>query len=120
MARLDLDFDRFGSQSGSGTKGRNRTRGVIPSWSVGSFLEGLGEMALMAEWIKVGLPVLAAILSAYVMIQGHDIKINRLESDMKAHTLEHKQEAKENSEKLSRIEIAVERIETKLEAARGR
>jgi len=54
------------------------------------------------------------------MIQGHDIKINRLESDMKAHTLEHKQEAKENSEKLSRIEIAVERIETKLEAARGR
>lgn len=74
----------------------------------------------MAEWIKVGLPVLAAILSAYVMIQGHDIKINRLESDMKAHTLEHKQEAKENSEKLSRIEIAVERIETKLEATKGR
>ena len=36
----------------------------------------------MAEWIKVGLPVLAAIISAYVMIQGHDIKINRLESDM--------------------------------------
>ena len=74
----------------------------------------------MAEWIKVGLPVLAAILSAYVMIQGHDIKINRLESDMKSHLDEHKKEAKDASEKLSRIEIAIERIETKVESIKGR
>lgn len=120
MGRIDLDFDRIRDQSGQRpARSHHRGRAGIVR-SVGSFLEGLGEMALIAEWIKVGLPVLAAILSAYVMIQGHDIKINRLESDMKAHTLEHKQEAKENSEKLSRIEIAVERIETKLEAARGR
>lgn len=120
MGRIDLDFDRIRHQSRSGADGRHHHRWSCAVRSVGSFLEGLGEIALMAEWIKVGLPVLAAILSAYVMIQGHDIKINRLESDMKAHTLEHKQEAKENSEKLSRIEIAVERIETKLEATKGR
>ena len=120
MGRIDLDFDRIWHQPGSRADGRNHHRWAGIVRSVGSFLEGLGEMAIMAEWFKVGLPVLAAILSAYVMIQGHDIKINRLESDMKSHTLEHKQETKENSEKLSRIEIAVERIETKLEAARGR
>lgn len=89
MGRIDLDFDRIGDQSGQRpARSHYRGRAGIVR-SVGSFLEGLGEMALMAEWIKVGLPVLAAILSAYVMIQGHDIKINRLESDMKAHTLEH-------------------------------
>jgi archaellum component FlaC len=74
----------------------------------------------MPEWIKIGMPVLAAILSAYVMIQGHDIKINRLETDMKAHTDEHKKEAKDASEKLSRIELAVERIEARMEAVRNR
>jgi archaellum component FlaC len=74
----------------------------------------------MAEWLKVGLPVLAAILSAYVMIQGHDIKINRLESDMKIHTDEHKKETKDAYDKLSRIEIAIERIETKVESLKGR
>jgi archaellum component FlaC len=74
----------------------------------------------MPEWIKIGMPVLAAILSAYVMIQGHDIKINRLETDMKSHTDEHKKEAKDASEKLSRIELAVERIEARMEAVRNR
>jgi hypothetical protein len=120
MGRIDLDFDRIRHQSGQRSTRSHHRGGVGALGPLWNFLEGLGEMAIMAEWIKVGLPVLAAILSAYVMIQGHDIKINRLESDMKSHTLEHKQEAKENSEKLSRIEIAVERIETKLEAARGR
>jgi len=120
MGRIDLDLNGIGREPRSravgsdshGWHGFNRTARRI--------LEGLIEMGMAAEWLKVGLPVLAAVLSAYVMIQGHDIKINRLESDMKAHTLEHKQEAKENSEKLSRIEIAVERIETKLEATKGR
>ena len=74
----------------------------------------------MAEWIKIGLPVLAAVLSAYVMIQGHDIKINRLEADMRLHLDEHKKETKDASEKLSRIEIAIERIETKMESIKIR
>lgn len=74
----------------------------------------------MPEWIKVGLPVFAAILSAYVMVQGHDIKITRLESDMRVHLDEHKKEAKESSDKLSRIELAVERIEARMEALKSR
>ena len=74
----------------------------------------------MPEWIKVGLPVFAAILSAYVMVQGHDIKITRLESDMRVHLDEHKKEAKEASDKLSRIELAVERIEARMEALKSR
>ena len=78
------------------------------------------ELIVMAEWAKIGLPVLAAILSAYVMIQGHDIKITRLEADMRTHLDEHKKESKDAFEKLSRIEIAIERIETKVESIKFR
>lgn len=88
--------------------------------SVKNLLADFKEVIVMAEWAKIGLPVLAAILSAYVMIQGHDIKINRLESDMRTHLDEHKKESKDQSEKLSRIEIAIERIETKVESIKFR
>ena len=120
MGRISLDLNGGRSQSGSRairshSNGWNGSDGLARR-----FLEGLREACAMAEWIKVGLPVLAAILSAYVMIQGHDIKINRLEADMKSHTDEHKKEAKEASDKLSRIELAVERIEARMENLRGR
>ena len=120
MGRIDLDINGLGSQSGSGTVRSHRDRWYGSDGLTRRILEGLREACGMAEWIKVGLPVLAAILSAYVMIQGHDIKINRLESDMKSHLDEHKKEAKDASEKLSRIEIAIERIETKVESIKGR
>jgi len=120
MGRLDLDFDRIRSQSGSGTVRGNRHRRDGFVWLTRRILEGLRGLWDMAEWLKVGLPVLAAILSAYVMIQGHDIKITRLETDMRGHLDEHKKEAKEAFEKLSRIEIAIERIETKVESLKGR
>jgi len=120
MGRIDLDFDRFGSESGSRAIRSHRDRWYGPDGLTGRVLEGLREACVMAEWLKVGLPVLAAILSAYVMIQGHDIKINRLETDMRSHLDEHKKEAKDASEKLSRIEIAIERIETKVESLKGR
>ena len=120
MGRLNLDFNGLGDFPRPG-KARSHSDGgtgnVGPTWTV---LERLKEACGMAEWIKVGLPVLAAILSAYVMIQGHDIKINRLEVDMKAHLEEHKKEAKDASDKLSRIELAVERIEARMEANRSR
>jgi len=120
MGRISLDLNRRRGQSGSGTI-RSHSDGWHGSDGLARrFLEGLREVWDMAEWIKVGLPVLAAILSAYVMIQGHDIKINRLEADMKSHTDEHKKEAKEASDKLSRIELAVERIEARMENLRGR
>lgn len=120
MGRISLDLNGGRSQSGSRairshSNGWNGSDGLARR-----LLEGLREACAMAEWIKVGLPVLAAILSAYVMIQGHDIKINRLETDMKSHTDEHKKESKEAYDKLSRIEIAIERIETKVEAIKTR
>lgn len=120
MGRIDLDFDRIGRESGSRTVRSHCDRWYGPDGLTGRVLEGLREACVMAEWLKVGLPVLAAILSAYVMIQGHDIKINRLETDMRSHLDEHKKEAKDASEKLSRIEIAIERIETKVESLKGR
>ena len=120
MGRIDLDLNRIRGISGSGTIRSHRHRWHGSYGLARRILEGLREACGMAEWIKVGLPVLAAILSAYVMIQGHDIKINRLESDMRTHLDEHKKEAKDASEKLSRIEIAIERIETKVESIKGR
>lgn len=118
MGRIDLDFNGGRSRSGSGTIGSDHRSWHGLDGIARRLLEGLREACAMAEWIKVGLPVLAAILSAYVMIQGHDIKINRLESDMRIHLDEHKKEAKDSSEKLSRIELAVERIEARMEAIR--
>ena len=120
MGRISVDLNRRRSQPGSGAIGGHSHGWNGSDGLARRILEGLKESCAMAEWIKVGLPVLAAILSAYVMIQGHDIKINRLEADMKSHTDEHKKEAKEASDKLSRIELAVERIEARMENLRGR
>lgn len=69
-----------------------------------------------SKWLDIALPLVAALLGSYVMVQGHDIKINRLESDMRTHIDEHKKEAKDISDKLGRIDVAIERIETKLDA----
>jgi hypothetical protein len=73
-----------------------------------------------SKWLDIAIPLIAALLGSYVMVQGHDIKINRLESDMRNHIDEHKKESKDINDKLSRIDVAIERIETKLDSLRGK
>lgn len=119
MGRISVDLNSGGGKSGSGPERSHSDSGNGSDGLAGRILERLKEIGRMAEWIKVGLPVFAAILSAYVMIQGHDIKITRLESDMSEHIDDHKKEAKEAYDKLSRISAAIERIETKVEMIKG-
>lgn len=70
------------------------------------------------KWLDIVIPLVAALMGSYVMVQGHDIKINRLEFDMRNHIDDHKREAKDIHDKLTRIDVAIERIETKLDAIR--
>ena len=72
----------------------------------------------MQKWLEAGLIILGATLTTYALIQNHDYRIRQLEISLEAHKEKHDQQFKEVEMRLSRIELAINRIETKLEERR--
>ena len=73
---------------------------------------------MMQKWLEAGLIILGATLTTYSLIQNHDYRIKQLEVSLENHKEKHDQQFKEVEIRLSRIELAINRIETKLEERR--
>lgn len=74
--------------------------------------------AEMQKWLDSGLILIGAAITAWALIQNHDYRISQLEDSLESHKEKHEQQAKEIDLRLSRIELAIGRIETKLEDRR--
>ena len=69
----------------------------------------------MDKWIEAALIIFGATVTTYALIQNHDYRINKLEYGLSEHIDKHELQAKEIDSRLGRIELAIGRIETKLE-----
>lgn len=69
----------------------------------------------MQKWLEAWLIIIGATLTTYSLIQNHDYRIKQLEVGLDIHKEKHEQQAKDIDVRLGRIELAVGRIETKLE-----
>ena len=72
----------------------------------------------MQKWLEAGLIILGATLMTYSLIQNHDYRIKQLEISLENHKDKHDLQFKEVETRLSRIELAIGRIEIKLEEKR--
>jgi len=70
----------------------------------------------MERWLEAALVIFGATITTYALIQNHDYRIGRLETGLNEHIDKHELQAKEIDARLGRIELAIGRIETKLEA----